>query len=56
MGSGRGSVIEVRSIPPGVTSKAQAKMSAIGKPVRTRTIKRKLQFGRSQAGKTAEAI
>jgi hypothetical protein len=29
-----------------VTSKAQAKMSAIGKPVRTRTINRKLQLDR----------
>src|ERR1700704_1683047 len=51
------STFEVRSIPDGVISKIQAKISAIGNPARIRTINRRwLQFGSSHAGKTAEAI
>ncbi len=43
-------------IPCGVTSNAQARISAIGKPPRSRTTtNRSDQLGNSQAGKTAEA-
>ena len=43
-------------MPEGVTSKAQARMRAMGKPTSNRTItKRSDQSGNSHAGKTADA-
>ena len=46
----------VARMPCGVTSKAHANISPMGKPVRSSTTtRRSAQLGNSQAGKTAEA-
>ena len=52
-----GSTSSVRLIPSGVSSNAQAIMSAIGNPIATKTItNRTTQFGISRNGKTCVAI
>jgi len=49
--------LNVRSIPAGVTSNAQAKISAIGNPVSTSTItSRKLQPGNAPPGKPSPRL
>ena len=48
--------VGVVRMPSGVTSSAQARISAIGNPIRSSTMtSRKAQAGSSHAGKTAEA-
>jgi hypothetical protein len=50
-------IVGVVFIPSGVTSKAQARMRAIGNPLSNSTMTRRCdQFGSSHAGKTADAI